>query len=202
MPSTRKEHVEYTKNELNNYPYYIEIINELKNHNIKSYLDIGANVGEFCNVLFEKLPTLKKAYLIEPEIENFDFLKNNVTLKNILFFNVAIGYNISSPKITPYDGNIGGFQVIDSKNEGIEVIVKTLEELKIPKVDLVKIDIEGGEYNLIENSDYLQNIKWLDIEFHDYYNIPTRDYVKKYFPNHTIEIIESLEGRCLLKKIK
>jgi hypothetical protein len=202
MPSTREEHVRYTRNELNNYPYYVEVIKELKKYNIKSYLDIGANTGEFCNVLFEKLLTLKKAYLIEPEIENFLFLKNNVTLKNVNFFNIAIGYNISSPKIISLYNNVGGFQVINSSDNGIPVVVKTLEELKIPKVDLVKIDIEGGEYNLIENSSYLQNVKWLDIEFHDYHNIPTREYVEKYFPNHVIEVIESLEGRCLLKKIK
>jgi uncharacterized protein len=30
MPSTREEHVSYTRNELNNYPYYIAVIEELK----------------------------------------------------------------------------------------------------------------------------------------------------------------------------
>lgn len=202
MPSTREEHVSYTRNELNNYPYYIAIIEELKKHNIKSYLDIGANTGEFCNVLFEKFPTLKRAYLIEPEKENFEFLKNHLVPKNVSLFEIAVGYNIMSPQIIPLHNNVGGFSIIESPDNVSNISVKTLEELKIPKVDLVKIDIEGGEYNLIENSTYLQNIKWLDIEFHDYHNIPTKEYVEKYFPNHTIEIIESLEGRCLLKKVK
>jgi len=202
MPSTREEHVKYTRNELNNYPYYVEIIEELKKHNIESYLDIGANTGEFCNILFEKLPTLKKAYLIEPEKENFRFLKAHVIPKNISFFEIAIGYNMPTPKIIPLHDNVGGFSTINSPDNVSNVSIKTLEELKIPKVDLVKIDIEGGEYNLIENSTYLQNIKWLDIEFHDYHNIPTKKYIEKHFPDHTIEIIESLEGRCLLKKIK
>jgi FkbM family methyltransferase len=133
MPSTREEHVTYTRNELNNYPYYVEIIEELKKHNIESYLDIGANVGEFCNILFEKLPTLKKAYLIEPEKENFRFLKAHVIPKNISFFEIAIGYNIPTPKIIPLHDNVGGFTIINSPDNVSNVSIKTLEELKIPK---------------------------------------------------------------------
>jgi FkbM family methyltransferase len=203
MPTTREEHVSYTRNELENYIYYIKMIEILKANKIESYIDIGANVGEFCNVLFEKIPTLKKAYLIEPEKNNFEFLKNHVNLNNILFLNLAIGYNLKSSKINFYNGNFGGFKLLSDENEdGTLVEVKTLEDINLPIVDFVKIDVEGGEYNIIPNSLYLQKIKWIEIEFHDYYNIPTKEYVANQFKNHQIVHIESLEGRCLLEKIK
>lgn len=203
MPTTREEHIAYTRRELETYHYYINVIETLKNNKIETYLDIGANIGEFCNVLFEKIPTLKKAYLIEPEQNNFEFLKNHVKLKDIVFLNLAIGYNLDCGKINFYDGNVGGFRLLHDKNqEGIEVQVKTLEDIDLPIVDFVKIDIEGGEYNIIPNSSYLQKIKWIEIEFHDYPNIPTRGYISSQFKNHKIVCIESLEGRCLLEKLK
>jgi len=202
MPSTREEHVLYTRNELNTYSYYIDVIEYLKQKNIKSYIDIGANVGEFCNVLFEKLPTLEKAYAVEPENSNFEFLKENIKNKeNVVCINTAIGYNFQSPKIVPFHDNVGGFKVLEDAGDYPNTTMSTLEELNLPIVDLVKIDIEGGEYNIIENSKYLQNVKFIELEFHDYEKVSTRDYVAKYFPHHIIKVIEPLEGRCLLEKL-
>jgi len=208
MPVTREEHITYTRNELNNYPYYISVIEQLKNDNIKSYVDIGANVGEYCNVLFDKIPSLIDAYLIEPETENFDFMQSNLNNKNLSLFNVAIGYHFKNGVIIPHGSvNVGGFMVIDSERtqNSEQIVVKTLEELNLPLVDLVKIDIEGGEFNLIENSNYLQKIKWVEIEFHmsenDLKNNNSVNYVGEHFPNHTISVIEPiLKGRILLKR--
>jgi FkbM family methyltransferase len=202
MPTTREEHISYTRSELETYPYYKEIIENLKEEKITSYIDIGANVGEFCNVLFEKIDTLKKAYLIEPQKDNFIFLQDNVKKEEVLFFQKAIGYNLISSKIYSVDNNIGGFRLVPDPNiSGEEVEVITLEELNLPIVDLIKLDIEGGEYNVIENSTFLKTAKWIEIEFHDYHNIPTKEYVSKQFPDYNIRCIESLEGRCLLEKI-
>jgi FkbM family methyltransferase len=148
--------------------------------------------------LFEELKTLEHAYLIEPEKENFSFMVNNIVRKNnVTPLNVGIGYNIINGTLLD-NGNVGGFKLIDG-GLGQKIDVKTLEELNLPLVDLVKIDVEGMEYNIIENSTFLQKIKWIDVEFHDYHNKPLRGYVSKYFPNHTIVEIEKLEGRCLLK---
>lgn len=201
MPATREEHIIYTRNELNSYPYYINIINYLSDMGIVSYLDIGANIGEFCNVLFEKIPTLKEAHLIECESENIKFLKNNIKPSNIIVYELAVGYDIKNPTLIG-NGNVGGFKVIDSPTSESNIRVSKLEDMNLPLVDFVKIDIEGGEYNIIENSEYIQNIKYIDIEFHDYYNIPTVEYVSVKFKNHKIKFLEPLlEGRCLLEKI-
>jgi FkbM family methyltransferase len=201
MPATREEHVVYTRNELNNYQYYIDVINELKKHTIKSYLDIGANVGELCNYLFEVLPSLKTAHLIEPENDNFNFMVSNIKEKDIKTYHFAIGYGYKNAKLeNHWSGNVGGFLLTESNSGISNVTIKTLEELSLPIVDLVKIDVEGAEYNIIENSKYLQEVEWIEIEFHDYHNKPLVPYVTKYFPNHTIIIVEDIGGRCLLKK--
>ena len=87
MPLTRESHIEYTNNELNTYEYYIKIFEYLKEKQIQNYVDIGANIGEFCNVLFEKIPSLKMAYLVEVEENNFQFMLKHVKYKNVLCIN-------------------------------------------------------------------------------------------------------------------
>jgi len=191
MPITREEHITYTNNELNNYEYYIKILEHLKNSKIETYLDIGANIGEYCNVLFEKVPSLKKAYLVEAEQNNFNFMLKHVKNKNVTCINYAIAYGVKNPTLViDSHMNVGGFRVIEGTESSINVTVKTLEELKdeinLPLVDFVKIDIEGGEYNIIENSKYIQDVQFLDLEFHNNDHQPEkiREFVKNYFPNH------------------
>lgn len=201
MPLSQGEHVQYTRDEFTTYPYYVDMIKILETKKIKSYVDIGANVGEFCKCMFEKLPTLTTAYLIEPEEANFKFMTNRMEeLRQycLHMFNVGITYNIKNP-VFLRSFNVGGHRIIESENAS-DIKTSTLEDLKIPIVDLIKIDTEGGEYDIIENSSYLQEVEWLDIEFHDYDGShPMEEYVEKFLPKHRIEL--SLGVRCLLQKI-
>jgi FkbM family methyltransferase len=201
MPASREEHVWYTRNEYTHYPYYVELFNVLKTEDIKTYLDIGANVGEVCNVYFDFLPSLEFAYLIEPEPENYNFLLKHVKTKNYKSYDCAIGYGYKNPVLL-LNSNVGGAMLGDSQSaHKSSLSVKTLEELNLPNVDLIKMDIEGGEYNIIENSSYLKNAKFIEIEFHDYSgDKPIVEYVTKTLPNYSIVVLESIGGRYLLKK--
>jgi FkbM family methyltransferase len=199
LPTSIEDHIKYTRNELNNWPYYVEMFKILADENIESYLDVGANVGEFRNVVVEKLPTIRVSYLIEPDEENFNFLVDHVDRRCILI-NAAIGYGGSSCSLAR-SSNVGGHKVI--KGVG-DIELKTLEELSIPPVDLIKIDVEGMEYEIIENSIYLQWAKWVDVEFHgDPREVPP--FLDKHMPNFDIVLHQTGHGieygRCLLKNM-
>ena len=193
--------INHTRKELIEEPYFIALINTLKFNKIESYVDVGANTGEFSNILFDQIPTLNNAYLIEPEENNYNFLQNNIKNKSVLY-KAAIGYNFTSGVLVNDNNNAGGhhlreMECVDDSFSNVEI--KTLEELELPIVDFIKIDIEGGELNVIENSSYLQQIRWIDIEFHDYTSI---DYIKRYFPRHDIMLCAFIGNtfRCFLKK--
>jgi len=195
--------INHTRKELIEEPYFIALINTLKFNEIESYVDVGANIGEFSNILFEQIPTLNNAYLIEPEENNYNFLQNNIKNKSVLY-KVAIGYNYTSGVLVNDDNNAGGhhlreMECVDNLFSNVEI--KTLEELELPIVDFIKIDIEGGEFNIIENSSYLQKIRWIDIEFHGNIDI---DYVKTNFPEYDILLYAYIcnTTRCFLKKKK
>lgn len=197
MPTSIEDHIKYTRNELNNWPYYVEMFRILADENIESYLDIGANVGEFRNVVVEKLPTIKVSYLVEPEENNFNFLVDHVDRRCILI-NAAIGYGSSSCSLER-SSNVGGHQVV--KGEG-DIELKTLEELGILPVDLVKIDVEGMEDEIIENSTYLKSVKWIDVEFHREPST-VRAFLEENLPNFDIVLYQKGQGieygRCLLR---
>jgi FkbM family methyltransferase len=208
MPTTREEHISYTKHELENYQYYKNAFNYLSKKNIKTYLDLGANVGEYSNIVLNKIPTIEYVYLIEPEKENYEFLLKHVSNKvNYESFNVAIGYGIKKGFLST-NGNVGGFKL--NGEGGVEVAVTTFEDMNIPVVDLLKMDVEGFEYNIIENSTYLKKVKYLDIEFHQTPKqvgegfIPS--YLKENMRTHEIIVFDenpsNKYGRCVLKLIK
>jgi FkbM family methyltransferase len=198
MPITREDHVIYTRSELENNVYYVDMLRILKDAGIKSYLDIGANVGEFCNVMMEKIPSLKKAYLVEPECDNFLFMLGNVNnVHDVETFNVAIGYDIVNPTMSRVDNNVGGFFLCSGTSPSVNV--STLEDLDLPIVDFVKIDIEGGETNLVENSSYLNDVSYIDIEWHNerfFDRGAVEEYLSHYLP-HKLMLMHV--NRTLLK---
>jgi FkbM family methyltransferase len=205
MPANRTDHIAYTRNEWENEPYFLKVLEILQSENIISYLDLGANVGEVCNVLFEKIPTLESAYLVEPQLENFEFLKAHVISENrkIEYYPVGIFYGKTTGElfIDPSWQNPGSFALSDDRDNfqpaGETVKLTTLEDLNIPYVDFVKIDVEGSEYNIVENSSYLTGCKYIDIEFHTY-TIPSLEFCQKNLPTHSIVLSEG--GHLLLKR--
>jgi hypothetical protein len=42
-----------------------------------------------------------------------------------------------------------------------------MSEMRMPSVDLLKVDIEGAEREVFENCDWMQDIRCLMIELHD-----------------------------------
>ena len=205
MPANRKDHIDYTRNEWETEPYFLKVLEILQANDILSYLDLGANVGEVCNVLFEKIPTLDSAYLVEPQLENFEFLKDHVISENrkIEYYQVGIFYGKTAGElfIDPNWQNPGSFALTDDRENfqpaGETVTLTTLEDLQIPHVDFVKIDVEGSEYNIVENSTYLTGCKYIDIEFHTH-SIPSAEFCQKNLPTHSIILSEG--GHILLRK--
>jgi FkbM family methyltransferase len=225
MPLSREEHVDYTRREWTNDTYFVKLLEVLKKEKIESFLDLGSNVGEVVNVLIESIPELQDIYIFEPQVQNMIFLKKNIekniSNKNIHFFDFGIYYGERFAKMFQSNvwKNVGGFQVEHARKEiykskefpvldnlGIEnwnavvdrIELKTFEELDIPVVDFIKIDVEMSEYNIIENSTYLQECRLIDIEYHscsDYIG-----YTKKYFPNHNIIEFCNQHVHVLLEK--
>jgi FkbM family methyltransferase len=127
-------------------------------------LDVGANIGTFTMqtlAVAQENNIVVKVYAIEPEENNLKLLRKNLEQNPRLFENGS-SVEIIETAISGFNGkasitnDAGGSRVceeIDSKLQVIDVITydHLIEQLKLDKIDFVKIDIEGSEVGLITN---------------------------------------------------
>src|SRR3989344_8770094 len=118
-------------------------------------LDVGANIGAFSVYAGA---TANKVYAFEPESSNYGQLVKNIQLnkkiEKIIPLKVAVGRE--SKKVYIYKGRFNkgassAMYKITDEREVAEMrgLSNLMDELGIHKVDLLKIDIEGGEYDLL-----------------------------------------------------
>jgi FkbM family methyltransferase len=119
-------------------------------------VDIGSFVGEFIYSILHKKP--KHCYVVEPLSIFFDTLKKNLEGHPVSFTNAAI----TSDKFCSieWDGYAQKTNALTFK-EFIEIN-------RLYKIDFLKIDCEGGEYDIFleENIDFLKTIPKIVCEIH------------------------------------
>lgn len=137
--------------------------------NNKIIFDCGAHIGTSA-IFFSLLNPKAKIYCFEPDKSSFELLKKNLKLNNInsevynyaisdknCFVNFASNLNCSvASKIEE-----GGKSKVQSKN-----LDTLMQELKIDKLDLLKLDIEGEELNVLKKLTNSTKIKNLVCEIH------------------------------------
>lgn len=149
-------------------------IYKFKTDNPKPYiLDCGANIG--LSVIY-----LKKLYpdsvisAFEPDKKAFDALKFNVNsfdLKDVELINKALWKEEASMRFFS-QGADGGRIALENDNENIvKVDTLRLKSFIDKPVDLLKLDIEGAETSVLEDSrESLGSVKNLFVEYHSFIN--------------------------------
>lgn len=136
-------------------------------------VDLGSCKGEFINELNDSYK-IKKAILVEANPTNFKDLpkKENYILYNRLVSNrkdqVIKFYEDPN---SPYNGS-NKFNYFNGIEHNIKSITleEIIEENNIEYIDILKIDIEGSEYDVLPNIDEstLSKIGQITVEFHDF----------------------------------
>jgi FkbM family methyltransferase len=146
--------------------YEIKSLSLFKNlaSKAKVIIDVGAHIGKY-TILASKL-TRGRVIAIEASKDNFAILKKNILLnkaRNVSVFNLAI--TNSNKKVKLFKPNTSGHHTLKEINASYEWVKGTtldrlLQKLKIEKVDLIKIDVEGAETKVIEGfKEYLASHK-------------------------------------------
>jgi FkbM family methyltransferase len=136
-------------------------------------LDCGANIGLATIYLKKQYPNAE-IIAFEPDPDNFSILQKNIeetSWKNIELRNEAIWKEASTLNFKN-DGTLGS--KIDNSSKGsndIQVKAIRLKNLLNRKIDFLKMDIEGAEYEVLKDcTDSLHNIQNMFVEFHGYFN--------------------------------
>ena len=169
------------------------------------FVDIGANIGAV-SIFVDSFNKNRdddqkiKVYAVEPEPNNLRLLnrniKNNPT-ENITVVNNAIWHTKSMVSISNLGANSS---IVDLEKENkTDVLAITLENLfsiyNIKEVDVMKIDIEGAEFDLILNTSKktLAKIKYLVLEFDKSFDGKFGQMIEKLAKQFGIDILGSPE---------
>jgi FkbM family methyltransferase len=140
--------------------FYEKDLHEYLNLKEGVFVDVGAHIGKYTIAIGKKIGKRGKVISIEPETENFNLLKKNVGLNkltNVCLQNAACAgqdgeamlyVHKDHPTLHSFYINRGPSQ-IRVKTVKLDTII---QNLKINRVDLVKIDVEGAEIDVIKGS--------------------------------------------------
>jgi FkbM family methyltransferase len=140
-------------------------------------VDAGANIG-FASIFYSGKYPASRIIAIEPESSNFTLLKKNTAnYSNITPVHAALWSENEVVKVI--DPGVGqwGFQTyargaVSSARHCAEVpgmtVDKLMSDLNLDHIDLLKVDIEGAEKEVFENSSsWIDKIGMIAIECHD-----------------------------------
>ena len=136
-------------------------------------IDAGANIGLTSAYFASKYPNASIVSL-EPDLENFEWLKKNTTSYRNVHPMLAGLWNQSGHLAvthTSEGNNAFRVEVLPGYQEGSIAAFTVSEIMRLQNwktVDLLKIDVEGAEKEIFEhNTDWLPKIKMIVVELHD-----------------------------------
>ncbi len=147
--------------EINADMYNEEIFNSLFINN-PTVIDAGANVGLFTLYV---LPKSKKIFCIEPTPSHFEVLKDlvgNFDKENkVSFHNIALSNKDGECYFEEIERNTTENKITNRKTN-LKLTCSSLfsffKENNIESIDILKLDIEGGENEIIFNDPLIENV--------------------------------------------
>ena len=164
----------------------------LAREDVRCVLDIGANVGATALYFSQVFPNAQ-VYAFEPAPDNFAVLEKNVAnCDRIRAFNFALGAKDATLELFASDNpiNFGGYSLHatgsdTSKKVSIPVkgVASVLTNLSLEKIDIVKIDTEGAEWDILTAfpEGILQNVKYITGELHGNRDFALLEYLSRWF---------------------
>jgi FkbM family methyltransferase len=137
-------------------PVETEIVKkEIKENDI--ILDIGANIGYYSLIFAQLTGKSGKVYSFEPDPTNFEILKKNILVnkhENVILENKAVSNKEGNLKLYLSTENNGMHRIYPSKwcKDSIDINSIKIDNyfnIKKQKIDFVKLDIEGAEYDAL-----------------------------------------------------
>lgn len=135
--------------------------------------DIGAYKGEWSKNIFCKY--MPQIYIFEPVTSFYEEIDNS--FKNntkVHVFKIGFSNKELDTSISLADDSSSIFNITSiNKTEQIHITTLSsfIKENSIANIDLIKINIEGSEFDVIEdlfNHDLIKNIRQFQIQFHNF----------------------------------
>jgi FkbM family methyltransferase len=162
-------------------------IRDLRQHNVRTIVDIGAHVGSFTVLCHHYWPNAQ-IVAVEPHPQSFELLEYNtshIPASQLLLVNAAVAKRsgkcllaspVSHSRVAEYVPDIWDSIQPRHQDFGIKVPAVTVEDLwskistwGMQEIDLLKLDCEGAEYVVIPELSALglmSRVGWIRGEWH------------------------------------
>jgi FkbM family methyltransferase len=120
-----------------------------------TFIDVGANLGDYTFFAARRVGSEGSVLSFEPEPNNYLWLKKGIAknrFKNVDLKNSALSDKDGEAKL--YLGELSGWHTLKAGENNAncgQILVTTnkLDSLALEKVDCIKIDVEGLEYEVL-----------------------------------------------------
>jgi len=114
--------------------------------------DIGAYVGDTALWFSKAVGPQGRVYAFEPEPNNFEKLKANLErnkVTNVIPLQLALSENEGEMQIASGGGSSAITETADGASVEVTTVDKFVEANKLPRVDFIKMDVEGHELKVL-----------------------------------------------------
>ncbi|MDE2089935.1 MAG: FkbM family methyltransferase, partial [Gammaproteobacteria bacterium] len=155
-------------------------------------LDVGGNIGVASVYFANRFPSAR-IFTFEPAPENFAILSKNVSpYPNIHPFHLALGKQDGALEMycSDHPNNFGAYSFYEKGSNTSKKILVTvrsarnlLAEIGVSRVDMIKIDTEGSEFDILTSMDegVMKNVKWIVGELHGEHDFELLAYLSCWF---------------------
>lgn len=163
--------------------WYLHSLNELfidevykfnSNSTIPKIIDCGSNIG-LSIIFFKRMYPDAEIIAFEPDNDIFTISKYNLNqfgINDVKLFQKAIWIN-EEPLVFAKSGSLGGHIVQEKAENTIEIKTVRLKDFLSQKIDFLKIDIEGPEYDILKDcGESLKNVDNIFVEYHSFSKDP------------------------------
>ena len=157
------------------------MLEELLDGRDLTIIDLGACKGEFIMEM-DRLYSVKKAIAVEPNPTNYNYL---IRKHNFVLLNKAVTggtekvVQFREDVDSPYNGSLIFDYFTNAKVHDIQTTTLTelIELMGEDVIDILKVDIEGSEYELLSNAkaEDLLKFRQITVEFHDFVDVTLRE---------------------------
>ena len=132
-------------------------------------VDAGANIGNHA-VYFASVCRASRVYAFEPQKTVGEIFRRNIQLNGledvVELHACALGDRVGSASIGANDlGNVGGMTFVRDQQGTYEL--RALDSLQLPRIDFLKIDVEGGQLDVLKGATQLLSksrpVVWIEM---------------------------------------
>ena len=164
---------------------------KFRKNKISTIIDIGANVGFFSIASRFFFPD-SEIHAYEPNLDLENYLAHNFSQLNIELHTQAVGNKSGSVKLDLI-GESNQTRVNESRSGTTEMVsLDSILRKAGGKIDLLKMDCEGSEWDILENPESLKCVDNITLEYHLWANQKDHDYAKGLVISQGFKIIKHL----------